>query len=1039
MTHSIYRRATALLLSLALCVPMVYANAGDKKLTTQQELADGLTYINTISDGVGGRIESFSLALDPNSDIFPISVQASGKVYGAATMSDAIKEAENMGYHVLGGINSDYFSTSSGVPLGIVIQNGEYLSSPGIFPAVTFENGKPVLVETPKVTTIIENTSEQENVTVNNFNKLRNALGGIYLFNEHFSAVSTRTTTAGWVVRMEVIKGEMTVDGSLTLRVTECLRTDEAVEIGENEYILTADDAAKLDHVYDMFSVGDRITIENSSELPALEDADWATGVGDIMIEDGTMTDSDEWEHTKGGRAPRTAMGVKEDGTMLLYVADGRQSGYSAGLGQVNLAKELLEQGCEWAVNLDGGGSSNISALLPGKDSAGVINVPSEGRSRPSATFILFVSEDKGSTRESTLALTDNGLTVLAGSSVTLGDVVAMNDLGVTLDREVGGVSFTSQNNLGTFNGTTYTAGASAGTDTIEIYSDEHDITGTAQIHVVTSLTDFIISAPGSEDALKTLVVDQGDELQLSARGSYWSRAALRQPESVTWTFTSTSGGVVDSSVDANGLFTAGTIGGTLSATAGGLSTSIPIVIRGIHTDVLADHWAYDAVRYCYDNGFVSGISTTEFGVGANIRRGDFMLMLYNALGQPPVTEPKTFTDVAPTDYYATAISWAAEQGITAGIGNGAFGAADPISREQAFTMLNKALPLMGINVEPADLAVLYNFSDEASIAPYARAATATMMGYRFASGFDGRINPKNDLTREEMAALIYHLKTYDAEENTPLTPPPVATTGLSLSRNDILLFRDETFPLIATATPKDATDDIVWSSSNPTIASVSPSGVVTNLFDGIGLPTVTITATAGEMTASCVVRCRSTEYDPNDPDITPPTPTPDPDPIPTPDPDPVPTPDPDPSLPDGLEIPGVVSNTGSGGLNLRAGTTTSSEVLAKLPDDTAVTILKTVGNWYEVRTTIDGKVLTGFVSAGYITVSTLGKVVDADVLNIRSGYTTDHDIVGKLALGDFVVVLETLSDWYHISATIDGETVTGYVFGTYLSIVTPE
>ena len=45
----------------------------------------------------------------------------------------------------------------------------------------------------------------------------------------------------------------------------------------------------------------------------------------------------------------------------MLYEVDGRQSGYSGGLSEKDLADELLQQGCQWAVNLDGGGSSILS------------------------------------------------------------------------------------------------------------------------------------------------------------------------------------------------------------------------------------------------------------------------------------------------------------------------------------------------------------------------------------------------------------------------------------------------------------------------------------------------------------------------------------------------------------------------------------------------------------------------------------------------------------------------------------------------------
>ena len=76
------------------------------------------------------------------------------------------------------------------------------------------------------------------------------------------------------------------------------------------------------------------------------------------------------------GRAPRTALGIKKDGTLLLVVVDGRNNN-SAGLTLAELATYMLRLGAREAVNFDGGGSSvmAINGL--------VVNKPSDGKERP--------------------------------------------------------------------------------------------------------------------------------------------------------------------------------------------------------------------------------------------------------------------------------------------------------------------------------------------------------------------------------------------------------------------------------------------------------------------------------------------------------------------------------------------------------------------------------------------------------------------------------------------------------------------------------
>lgn len=85
------------------------------------------------------------------------------------------------------------------------------------------------------------------------------------------------------------------------------------------------------------------------------------------------------------GRAPRTAVGVTEDGKLLLVVADGRNPAVSSGLTLEELAELMRSLGARDAMNLDGGGSSTL--VLRGL----VLNEPSDGDERPVGSG-LFVT-----------------------------------------------------------------------------------------------------------------------------------------------------------------------------------------------------------------------------------------------------------------------------------------------------------------------------------------------------------------------------------------------------------------------------------------------------------------------------------------------------------------------------------------------------------------------------------------------------------------------------------------------------------------------
>ena len=1006
------RRGAALALAVLMAVPTVYASAGEKKLQTTWELTDGLTYSNTITENNSSRVESFSLELEEGSRAYPILLQASGTIYGAATINKAVSYAQELGYHVLGAINTDFFSTASGVPIGIVIEDGVYKSSAEHEDAMIITDGQVSLVEDPTVTMTLTNQTTGKTITPHHLNKWRSESGGLYILNSDFSSVSTRTSTSGWYVRMKLVENQfnpddplgiwsdpsgseeggdvLTVNSTLTLEVTELLQSSEATTIGEDEYILTAADASGHLEVYQSFQVGDQITLTTSCTDEVLSQCQWAGGVGDIMIRDGKITDTSSWTYLNDGRSPRSALGMKADGTLVLYAVDGRQSGYSVGLSQKDLADELLQQGCEWAVNLDGGGSTAISVWIPGKSWPTVRNLPSDGKARSCATYLLLVTDQAGDGKADRLAMEESGLVVLTGSSVTLPDTVVLDSGLNLLDEDPGNVRITSEEDLGEIQDGVYTAGDKAGTDTLQLVSRDLDVEGTAQIHVVDTLTGLTISREGSTAALSSMTVKPGETVQLAVTGSYWNRTALRDWAPVTWTVEGDVG-----TVDENGLFTAGKGGsGSITATAGGVSWTIAVSYTNVHNDVTPDHWSYEAVEYCYSHGIVGGISSTEFGRDYQIRRGDFMLMLYGAVGKPQVSTPCTFTDVSSTDYYYTALAWAQGAGLASGTGEGAFSPNDPITREQAFTILRQAMPLLGKECPDGSVTVLEQFADQDQIADYAKGHTATLVEQGIVSGKGDGIDPKGNLTRAEMAALLYQIMTYtpitdestqpeepdqpvepeqpvepqepvepeqptDPEQPTePGLPDPDQYT-LSLNLSEVTLTSGESRKLYAALDPEWEGAMISWSSDAPASAVVSSEGIVTNLFPGTGTAAVTITASWNGLSASCTVYCQQ------------------------------------------AELTGTVVNA-EDGLNVRSGPGTSNAVVGGLANNTRVVVLKAENGWCQILyLNKSNEAAIGYVSSEYIQLTQLSPGISDGQSDERGTQDTannqgSQDITGR-------------------------------------------
>lgn len=91
-------------------------------------------------------------------------------------------------------------------------------------------------------------------------------------------------------------------------------------------------------------------------------------------------------------KQPRTAVGIKADGSVVFMVTDGRQEPYSAGLTMSELGQLMRDLGCIDALNLDGGGSATFVSREQGTDQLACKNKPSDGTERVVANSFLILS-----------------------------------------------------------------------------------------------------------------------------------------------------------------------------------------------------------------------------------------------------------------------------------------------------------------------------------------------------------------------------------------------------------------------------------------------------------------------------------------------------------------------------------------------------------------------------------------------------------------------------------------------------------------------
>ena len=109
-------------------------------------------------------------------------------------------------------------------------------------------------------------------------------------------------------------------------------------------------------------------------------------------------------------------------------------------------------------------------------------------------------------------------------------------------------------------------------------------------------------------------------------------------------------------------------------------------------TDVPADAFYAKAVAWAVENGITSGTGEGKFSPNSTCTRAQAVTFLYRASGSPAVSGKAEFSDVSSTAFYADAVAWAAKKGITTGIGGGLFGSDNDCTRGQIVTFLWRAM-----------------------------------------------------------------------------------------------------------------------------------------------------------------------------------------------------------------------------------------------------------------------------------------------------------------------------------------------------------
>ena len=173
-------------------------------------------------------------------------------------------------------------------------------------------------------------------------------------------------------------------------------------------------------------------------------------------------------------------------------------------------------------------------------------------------------------------------------------------------------------------------------------------------------------------------------------------------------------------------------------------------------------HWAKDAINDMGSRLVVSGVGSNNYDPDRSITRAEMAAIMVRALGLEPSTGTNAFNDVVASAWYCKYVETASTYGIIKGNGDGTFDPNGTITREQAMTMLSRAMKVAGLTVSLTDSDIsglLAGYADSTSLSDYAKEGTMSCIKAGIVSGTSKTtLSPKNCVTRAEVAVMSERL-----------------------------------------------------------------------------------------------------------------------------------------------------------------------------------------------------------------------------------------------------------------------------------------
>ena len=731
------------------------------------DLGGGTVMHRATFEGGAGQQTEYYVEYTPNDTAIPV-VENGYAVWGSKNLYRAASYIEKDGYRPLIGMNGDFFSFDTGIPMGLSVADGEILTKTDDFTdAIGFRSDGTAFIDRISVSTTLYLHEEAANIECIN-RWYTKTYTPICLLTDKFSD-STHTGHSCLYLICTPTEGSLSIGKTQKLRVDEKFVYDGNVEIPQGKMLLMISSAGvpELYKFLDAAEIGDELEVKNEVYgKPEWNEAQSVIGsTAGKLLTNGQIVISND-----GEAAPRTAVGMRADGTVIFYTLDGRQRGYSYGAQLETLAARMAELGCVEAINLDGGGSTAMGGVLPGSTDFTLFSSPSDGRLRDCGNYI-FLRDNRGPTgipNRVTFSDTANK-NFLDGNTleVSFADLVdtngypmAVNDYHYEVENTGGAKSTISDNGIYTMKGN--------GRSTVKLIVNGTELTGfTYDVFAEPDNVVFVDDGSGRQIDEIYLNPNESTTIDIGAY-AYVNGVKLHAYDvSYDWSVEGDIG-----TVDAHGVYSAKTNGdkaGKIVLRKGGYEKDLNVFVSDYDSETesafadISGHWAQQLILRMADSNIINGIELdgrTYFKPDDSMTRAQFAQVIAKSEGLltgdlSGVSLP--YTDAADIQPWAqNAVKAMYKNGIMSGRSNDSgktfsFDADASITRSEAMTVLGRLIPDAKIR-RP-------DFTDSMDIYEWAYEGISRLYGEGVIQGYsDGSINPNGNITRAEAISMMSRL-----------------------------------------------------------------------------------------------------------------------------------------------------------------------------------------------------------------------------------------------------------------------------------------